>query len=193
MCKKWQDIIEKTGWRVNSIGYGYIRDKSKGSQKICQVLTLKCLFYYNFEDIIGMALNIIPLYLVELGHSNRNNRIQSNDISAKKFNTWVVRKEGQEKKARLHNLNKTKNKYEDKRNNNTNKLDRDVFMQNNIHNYEFFNFCQVVSSAADHCCHYYLSFFQFSMIFFHNNTFLPIRICNNKVIAFTYKDTLLHN
>lgn len=85
LYKKWQKIAEKTGWRVNPINHSYIADESKGPQTICQVLTSKCLFYYDFEDIMGTAPNIVPSYLVESGYPNCDNGTQSDDITINEF------------------------------------------------------------------------------------------------------------
>lgn len=56
-----------------------ITDKSKAFQTICQVLTSTYLFYYDFKNIIiNPASNIVSPYLIELSHSDGDNKTYSN-------------------------------------------------------------------------------------------------------------------
>lgn len=64
--KRWKDEAKKTGWEVNVKEYNQVANSGLSLMIIQEILISKCLYYYEFEKIIGTSPNICPPYITEL-------------------------------------------------------------------------------------------------------------------------------
>lgn len=70
--KKWRTKAETTGWGVNPLDHDRpVNDELPDNGTICQLLVLKCPWYYDFEDLFHDHPNVTAPYMIESGGPDR--------------------------------------------------------------------------------------------------------------------------
>lgn len=68
LYKRRKDKAEKTGQRLNVKKYNQAADSSSSLIIIQEILISKCLYYYEFEEIIGTSPNVASSYIAKSRH-----------------------------------------------------------------------------------------------------------------------------
>lgn len=96
LYKKWRDKANTTGWGLDTSNHDQIGDNTCG-KTIREVLLLKCLFFYDFEEIMGDSPIITPPYLMESGHPNWDVEVKKAsshkddmcNLNTQQYNCWI--------------------------------------------------------------------------------------------------------
>ncbi len=75
LYKTWKNKAEETGWGLDVTYHDQVMENTPGNT-IREVLTQKCPWYYQFEEIMGGPSTVSPPFLIESGHANRKTNTQ---------------------------------------------------------------------------------------------------------------------